>query len=305
MDAPATEAAIPTYEGLCCGSKAYRTMSCPSYGHPQPAPNKQAPRNRPKKGAPLDPEDLTRRLRAHIAQETAITQQRRAARLSMANGVYHHIPQVAALSFETTTTQEKLRQAHRLSEPLTKNLRYGESDDGVGSGHAYRKPATTLPNAQGDRASAESARNRNRNSYHWSAALDRVAEMNVERDVYRCPRRTSIFGAPGAHKSRATQRPISTGDFLTWQEKEEPTEPKEVKRDMNDRHDWTQRDERDEREEARRSMKEKIAPLMSLKLRKAKIDDGAGEEFKPKSPAWSPLRASFFGKFKRVSSSDS
>ncbi|RAL58809.1 hypothetical protein DID88_009119 [Monilinia fructigena] len=157
-----------------------------------------------------------------------------------------------------------------------------------------KKPTTILQKAQGlDHASAEKIRIRNRNQYQWTAALERAAELDAERDLYRCPRRTFSPDAPEVHKSRASQRPMSMGDLLGWQEKEAP---KEMRRDKNDRHDWTQRDES---EEVRRSMRERVGPLLSLRLRKEKVNDGAVEEIKIKSPVKSPLRVSFFGRFKR------
>ncbi|KAA8565314.1 hypothetical protein EYC84_011036 [Monilinia fructicola] len=72
--------------------------------------------------------------------------------------------------------------------------------------------------------------------------------------------------APEVHKSRAVQRPMSMGDLLAWEEKGAPA-PREMKRDRNDRHDWTQRDES---EEVRRSMRERVGPLLSLRLGKGK-----------------------------------
>lgn len=224
----------------------------------------------------------------------------------MATGVYHHIPQVAALSFENTATQEKLRQVHKLSEPALRNLGYltvdegvGEGIGGIGSGYAYQKPTTVLQKAQVmDHATAEKTRIRNRNQYQWTSALERAAELDAERDVYRCPRRTFNSDVPVVHKSRAIERPMSMGDFLPWEEKEEFKEPK---RERNDRHDWTQRDES---EDARRSMKERVG-VLSLKLRKGKVHDGAGEESKSNPPVRSPMRASFFGRFKRSPSNSS
>ncbi|KAB8290287.1 hypothetical protein EYC80_011152 [Monilinia laxa] len=298
MDTAVAGAPIPSYEELCCKSKAYRAMSYLPYTQPQPV-KMQIPRTRSKKGAPLDPDDLSRRLRAYIAEEKALAEHRQTTRVSMATGVYHHVPQVAALSFDNTATQEKLRQVHRLSEPALKNYGYLTGDEGIeGAGiaskYAYQKSPTILQKAQGlDHASAEKTRIRNRNQYQWTAALERAAELDAERDVYRCARRTFISDAPEVHKSRAVQRPMSMGDLLGWEEKEAP---KEMKRNKNDRHDWTQRDES---EEARRSMRKRVGPLLSLKLRKEKVSDGAAQEIKLKSPVKSPLRASFFGRFKR------
>ncbi|KAJ8062635.1 hypothetical protein OCU04_009157 [Sclerotinia nivalis] len=302
MDTSVVEAPIPTYEELCCKSKPYRTMSYPPRTQHHHI-NIHVPRAHSKRGAPLDPDDLSRRLRAHIAQQKASAEQRRAARVSMATGVYHHVPQVAAQSFEHTATQEKLHQVHKLSEPALKNLGYLSIDEGaagIGSGYVYQKPTTTLQKAQVmDHATADRTKTRNRNQYQWTPALERAAELDAERDMYRCPRRTFNSDVPLLHKSRAVMRPMSMGDFLPWEEKEEP---KEVKRERNDRHDWTQRDES---EETRRSMKERVGPLLSLKLRRGKVHDGSGEEIKLKSPVRSPIRVSFFGMFKRSPSNSS
>ncbi|ESZ93947.1 hypothetical protein SBOR_5650 [Sclerotinia borealis F-4128] len=257
--------------------------------------NVHVPRARSKKGQPLDPDDLSRRLKAHLAQQKALAEHRREARASETTGVYHHIPQVAALSFENTATPDKLRQVHKLSEPALKNLRYLTIDEGVGGiGYEYQKPRTILQKSQFlDHETAERTMVRNRNQYQWTAALERAAELDAERDVYKCPRRTFNSDAPAVHKNRAVQRPMSMGGFLPWGKKEEPKEPK---RERNDRHDWTQRDEY-----AKRSLKERVGPLLSLKLRKGKVHDGSGED-KSRSPVKSlvspSIRASFFWRFK-------
>ncbi|KAI9644300.1 hypothetical protein NHQ30_007656 [Ciborinia camelliae] len=311
MDTSVAGAPVPTYEELCWAShlslcttsnptlhnpninpqksKAYRTMSYPPCIQPQHV-KIQGPHSRPKKGAPLDPDDLTRRLKAHIAQQKALADHRRAARVSMATGVYHHVPQVAALSFANTATQDRLHQVHKLAEPALKSLGYLTMDEGAGC----QKPTTILQKAQViDHATAERTRTRNRNQYQWTTAIERAAELDAERDVYRCPRRTFNSDVAIVHKSRVV-RPMSMGDFLPWQEKEEP---KEAKREKNDRHDWTQRDESGD---ARWSIKEMVAPLLSLKVTKGKVHDGSGEDIKLlKSPVRTPRRASFFGRFKR------
>ncbi|TGO20123.1 hypothetical protein BTUL_0001g01340 [Botrytis tulipae] len=308
MDTSLAEEPIPTYEEVCWKSKPYRTMTYPPrpQSHHYPLP---APRTRSKKGAPLDPDDLSRRLRAHLAQQKALADHRRSARSSTSTSTYtstdpyHHIPQVAALSFEHTATAEKLRNVHKLSQPALKSLGYmtidegGDGLGGCGSGYVYQKPSTLLQNTQiDDHAMGDRTRLRNRNQYQWTAALERAAELDAERDVYRCPRRTFHSDVPVVHKSRAVMRPMSMGDYLSWEEKEEK-EVKEVKREKNDRHDWTQRDES---EETRRSMKEMVGPLLSLKLKKGKGLE-SGEGLKTKSSVRSPIRVSFFGRFKRSS----
>ncbi|TEY43965.1 hypothetical protein BOTCAL_0358g00060 [Botryotinia calthae] len=304
MDTSVAEESIPTYEEVCWKSKPYRTMTYPprTQPHQHPIP---APRTRSKKGAPLDPNDLSRRLRAHLAQQKALAEQHRVSRSSTSTDPYHHTPQVAALSFEHTATAEKLRNVHKLSEPALKNLGYmtiGEGGDGLGgygSGYIYQKPGTLLQKTQiYDQVAADKTKLRNRNQYQWTSTLERAAELDAERDVYRCPRRTFNSDVPVVHKSRAGMRPMSMGDYLPWEEKEE-REVKEVKREKNDRHDWTQRDES---EETRRSMRERVGPLLSLKLKKGKGLEGEGG--KSKSPVRSPIRVSFFGIFKRSSPSN-
>ncbi|KAF5875273.1 uncharacterized protein Bfra_003726 [Botrytis fragariae] len=298
MDTSIAEEPISTYEEVCWNNDLPpRTQS-----HHCPLP---APRTRSKKGAPLDPDDLSRRLRAHLAQQKALADHRRSARSSTSTSTdsYHHTPQVAVLSFEHTVTAEKLRNVHKLSQPALKSLGYmtidegGDGLGGCGSGYVYQKPGTLLQKTQiYDHAMVDKTKLRNRNQYQWTAALERAAELDAERDVYRCPRRTFNSDVPVVHKSRAVMRPMSMGDYLSWEEKEEK-EVKEVKREKNDRHDWTQRDES---EETRRSMKEMVGPLLSLKLRKGKGLE-SGEGLKTKSLARSPSRVSFFGRFKRSS----
>ncbi|TGO29189.1 hypothetical protein BPAE_0018g00780 [Botrytis paeoniae] len=302
MDISVAEEPIPTYEEVCWKSKPYRTMTYPprTQSHHYSLP---APRTRSKKGAPLDPDDLSRRLRAHLAQQKALADHRRSARSSTSTDPYHHIPQVAVLSFEHTATAEKPCNVHKLSQPALKSLGYmtidegGDGLGGCGSGYVYQKPGTLLQKTQiYDHAMVNKTKLRTRDQYQWTAALERAAELDAERDVYRCPRRTFNSDVPVVHKSRAVMRPMSMGDYLSWEEKEEK-EVKEVKREKNDRHDWTQRDES---EETRRSMKEMVGPLLSLKLRKGKGLE-SGEGLKTKSLARSPSRVSFFGRFKRSS----
>jgi len=282
---------IPSYDELCYKSKPYLAMNYPLHSYPN-----HAPRVRSKRGQPFDPEDLSRRLKAHLAEQKALTECRRAARVSVATGVYHHVPQVAAVSFESTTAPDKLRQVRKLSEPALKSLGVLTTDEEL---TGFGKPTTSFQRSQTvDYATTERSRLRNRNQYQWTAALERAAELDAERDVYRCPRRTFDSDVPVVHKSRAVQRPMSMGDFNSWE--------KEEKRNKNDRHDWTQRDESSD---VRRSVKDRMGPLLSLKLGKGKGDDKMveginpiGEGDKLRSPVRSPIRASFFGKFKRNSS---
>ncbi|KAF7952922.1 hypothetical protein EAE96_006145 [Botrytis aclada] len=308
MDTSVAEEPIPTYEEVCWKSKPYRTMTYPPRTQPQPQHYPiPAPRTRSKKGAPLDPDDLSRRLRAHLAQQKALADHRRSARSSTSTDPYHHTPQVAILSFEHTSTAENPRNMHVLSEPAPKSLGYmtidegGDGLGGCGSGYVYQKPGTLLqkPQMYDHAIVADKTKVRNRNQYQWTAALERAAELDAERDVYRRPRRTFNSDVPAVHKSRAVMRPMSMGDYLSWEEKEEKEvkEVKEVKREKNDRHDWTQRDES---AETRRSMREVVGPLLSLKLKKGKGLE-SGEGLKTKSLGRSPNRVSFFGRFKRSS----
>lgn len=137
--------------------------------------------------------------------------------------------------------------------------------------------------------------------------MERAAELDAERDVYRCPRRTFHAEVPAVHKSRA-QRPMSMGfismrNYLPWEERDvargKEREKEMMKRKRNDRHDWTQRDED---EEVKRGMRARVGPLLSLKSKKGKEKE---TEVKAKMSQKSPTRVSFFERFRRGSSNSS
>jgi hypothetical protein len=211
-------------------------------------------RSRSKKREPLDPEDLSRRLALHLSEQRRVAR----ARATAEHVPYHHIPQVAAVDFESTATPDRMGQIHKLAQPALKSLevlRFSE------------KPATLLQNPKAmDLATADKNHVRNRNRHRWTTAIERAAELDDERDVYQFPQRTfeTEIGA-SVHRTRQMSRPLSLGDML-WEGGAEI--PEERKRDRNDRQDWSQRDE--DEVKVRRKMRDLVTPLLALKTKKSK-----------------------------------
>ena len=92
--------------------------------HPLREPKREGRKPRIKQGEPFDPEDLSRRLTAHLAEEKAKVERRRAAReAKVADGAhfYHHVPLSAASAFERTTTQvDVMKSLPKAARPAVK-----------------------------------------------------------------------------------------------------------------------------------------------------------------------------------------
>ncbi|PQE08873.1 hypothetical protein CJF31_00010805 [Rutstroemia sp. NJR-2017a BVV2] len=222
--------------------------------HPHRESKAHSHRSRSKKRQPLDPEDLSRRLALHLSEQRRVAR----ARATEEHVPYHHVPQVAAVDFESTATPEKMGQIHKLAQPALKSLeilRFGE------------KPATPLQNPKAmNLATVDRHHVRNRNQHRWTTALERAAELDDERDIYRFPRRTfETEISSSVHRTRQMSRPLSLGDML-WEREAE--NPEERKRDRNDRQDWSQRDE--DEVKVRRKMRDLVTPLLALTTKKSK-----------------------------------
>jgi len=239
-----------------------------SMTHPLRDPKGNTARRRVKQGEPFDPEELSRRLTAHLAEQKIKAERRREARAARAaaaqqNGVYHHVPKVAALAFERTATPvDTTRQMHKLSQPVLKAQLELLHEDHV-TGH----PTTKLQETQAkDQAMIERELLRNRNQFQWTRDLEDAVEVDFGRDLYKPPQRT--FNIPEFAHLRGTKasnapRPLSTGDVFSDEEVQiTPRAKQKPAFDAIDRTDWAQRDDEGE---IGRQKKDWVSPFLRKK----------------------------------------
>jgi len=225
-----------------------------------------------KQGEPFDPEELSRRLKAHLVEQKLQAERRRTrAAAVQKNGVYHHVPMVAAADFARTATPEamlhtdsKKRHVHKLAQPaLKQHLEHLTLDDSIPG-----RQLTGVRRTQAmDQAMAERDTARCRNQFQWNRDMEEAAEVDIDRDLYKPPQRTfdSEFSHLRSGQVRSAQRPLSTGDVF-WEEEESHTHTRPKAKPAyvaNDRNDWAQRDENEV--ENRRSMKERVTPFLLKK----------------------------------------
>ncbi|KAL3417777.1 hypothetical protein PVAG01_10788 [Phlyctema vagabunda] len=228
-------------------------------------------KRRVKSGEPFDPAELTRRLEAYQEQQRKSRAGRRTSKMEAAATVtaqkqeaYHHVPQVAAASFERTTTQDGLRRIHKLAE-LARRHHHAEPAEETPS-----VPVTALQKSQAlDQALLKQEALRSRNQFQWTRDMEEAAEVDVERDVYRAPQRT-FEPEQKLVLPRKSIRPLSTGDILSEEEGESPplttTATRTTKKKMQPFHqnDWAQRDEF-KGVDRRRTVRERVNPFLRKK----------------------------------------
>jgi len=258
----------------------------------------QDPKRKMKKGEPFDPEDLSRRLKAHLSEQKIEADRRRLARAAAAQqkALYHHVPSGAATAFEKTTTPEGLRQVHRLSQPVLKQLEGLCLDDSVPG----RPLKTSLQRTQAlDQTAAERDTLRNRNQFQWTHGMEEAAEVDDERAVYKLPTRN--FDAAISNVRR-----IPAG----LMEEEHGHAKTKAGIDVNSRHDWAQRDE--EELEIRRTVKELVNPfsmkrhsIWTLRSKKEQSPEHGKNEDTVLPPipegGRQQMRSGLLGRFKRRS----
>ncbi|KAK6583325.1 hypothetical protein PZA11_004401 [Diplocarpon coronariae] len=231
---------------MCLNSKPSRSMTQPVLDATNGA------RRDVKKGKPFDPEDLSRRLAKHLAEQRFRAEKRREAMaiktalLAQQNILsYHHVPKVAATQFQRTTTPDVMRSVHKLAQPAVKA--HLELLSLHGSAHS--RPSTTLQRTQAmDQAIRKKELLRNRNQFQGTHDMEEAAMTDAKRDLYKLPQRTfdpDFAHLIGLHK-KGGPRPLSTGGVLC--EEDLPhgiTKSREQVKIINgkDRHDWAQRDE--------------------------------------------------------------
>lgn len=268
-------------------------------------------KRRVKGGEPFDPEELTRRLTAHLVEQKAKSDRRRAERAAKEaaqhNEVYHHVPKVAAAAFQRTTTPDVMRQIHQLSQPaLKQHLEVLNPED-------LSCEVTNLQRTQAlDQAVVERDRLRNRNQFQWDHSMEEAAEVDLDRDVFKAPTRTfSEFAhLRSRHSGSIVPRPLSTGDVLS--EEDEIPVPTRTKPKLafDGRNDWAQLDNEGER---KRTMMERASPFLRkrdsiwiLKSRKEKHgkhdkDEAVAgiEDFNSPPDSSKSRKNSFLARFKR------
>jgi hypothetical protein len=236
--------------------------------HPLRDPKGNTARRMVKQGEPFDPEELNRRLTAHIAEQKIKAERRREARAAKAaaaqqNGVYHHVPKVAASAFERTATPvDTTRQIHKLSQPILKaHLELLHED------HVPGHPVSKLQETQAkDQDMIERELLRNRNQFQWTRDMEESVEIDVGRDLYKPPQRT--FNIPEFAHLRGTKvpnapRPLSTGNAFSDEEVHiAPRVNQKPAFDAMDRTDWAQRDDEGE---IGRQKKEWASPFLRKK----------------------------------------
>jgi hypothetical protein len=287
--------------------------------HPLRDPKKDARRQRVKQGEPFDPEELSRRLNAHLAEQKIKADRRREARaaraaLAQASVVYHHVPTVAAAAFERTTTPDVRRQSHKQSSVgIKSHLEKLSLED-----PHPEYPAMSLQKTQAiDQAILERQILLNRNQFQWSHELEEAAEADMEREIYKPPQRTfqSEFAHLTSGHKRSSSRPLSTGDLWEKVEAQSPppppakSKPKPLLPVAKDRPDWAERD--DETETTKKIHHSRTSPFLRKmestwmlgKREKVKQDRdeavaGIGDHGSPPDGS-KGIRGSFLARFKR------
>jgi len=155
-----------------------------SMTHPSRDPKRNGGANRrAQKGEPLDPEDLTRRLKTHLAGQKLQAERRRARDVTQKSGPYHHVPQVAASDFARTATPDTMGhrdlsqgQVHKLAQHALRLQLVGEDAAPKAS------PSSALRQVQAcDQARAERAIISDRNQFQWSQELEEAARGDKYR----------------------------------------------------------------------------------------------------------------------------
>ncbi|KAG9248195.1 hypothetical protein BJ878DRAFT_77405 [Calycina marina] len=250
-------------------------------------PSKQRPT---KKGEPFDPDDLTRRLTAHLLTQKAAQAKRRSQRRSLdRSSTYHHVPTVAAAAFARTTTPDALRQVHRLSQPVLRCLEGLEKQTKLGGGvHAHELM---------DERVVERERVRLRNQWQGGLMMEVAGAVDGARDVLRKPTRTFREFAHLATTVRKSvhERPRSEG----YGDEAPVTLVRARTRShfgFDRRNNWTQLD--DEREQKRGIMERAgLKKRDSMWVMKSKIEKRENEGADSPLPTSKSRKNSFLARF--------
>lgn len=266
-------------------SRPARAMS-----HPLRAPNKSS-----RNAGPPDPAELTRRLEAHLAaQGHPKPRRRRQSRLAekdigsslysipderpskpgpSAPVPYRHVPQVAAVDFMNSATQDSMPGSHR--------PRSGSTGGHHAIAHAaFREHHARVPKVEPkniltsavarseaeDRDRAHRRAIADRNQFQHDKIMEEAAAYDRERGVFEPVRRS--FGADplSVIVNGSRQRPVSCGE-MNWEEGAHHRSADmnaKIRRglvvpNVNDHLDWAQRDDTPVEHH---SMRERLGPLL-------------------------------------------
>jgi hypothetical protein len=210
-------------------------------------------KRRTKPGEPFDPEDLSRRLNAHLAEQKIRAERRRAARecQTTADGApYNHVPQVAAESFQTTATSDAIRA---IARPASRSHREAPKDD----------DPSAIPNTALKRTQSRLERHllSSRSQFQRTRNAEQANQVDGEREIYTSPQRTfaSEFANLKGNPPKSAPRQTNTRDVLWEQDLVIVSQKAKAAGNRNDRQDWSQQD--DELEGKEKNKKEKTNPL--------------------------------------------
>jgi hypothetical protein len=208
-----------------------------------------------KQGELFDPDELRRRLEAHLDQQKLQAERQRERAGAQKQIVYHHIPKVAAADFARTATPEIMghrdpgkRHVHKLGRIA---LRHHVDRVNIETLIPGTNPLNLRYIQAIDQARMQRDLIGDRNQFQRTKGLEDAAEYDRERNLYKVPQRT--FGSDPFHVAPkdASIRPLSTGD-VPWEDEIDTQstifrariKPKSFPvHTANDRQNWAQRDE--------------------------------------------------------------
>jgi hypothetical protein len=272
--------------------------------------------------SPIDPVDLSRRLTQHLEEQKARALKRRELAIQKereAAGVYHHVPSVAASSFERTATPDALGKIHRLAAPAVK-CHFQDAKMEPSSVGGRQAPSTLLKiNQMKDQMVVDREMLRNRNQFQWTHGMEEALVADLERDLYKAPQRT--FQHETSHvrirHSAKAARPLSTGDIFSEEEGDEVKKIGVVgnlklrgkaanEQIARDRHNWAQRDDESGNGQIKKQRsslflrKKDPGPLVVVKKEKVgTITEEGGEESGNAEVVSPSTRKGFLSRFKR------
>jgi hypothetical protein len=218
------------------------------------------PRQKPNKGEPFDPVELSRKLNAHITEQKIKAEQRRVSRAAKGAleencGGYRHVPKVAAAAFErTTTTVDSKDKMHRFSKTALKTqMELLRKDEPIPIKAVTVRPLQHTVSIKKHEALDKARTSRdliaNGGRYQWSHDVEEASEQDSNLERYN-PRRN--FNDELAHLKGTHRKNVQSVGDLCWDELESSTMPFNKPQPMreevpaytaHDRPDWLERED--------------------------------------------------------------
>jgi hypothetical protein len=233
----------------------HRSRTHPVRQDPKP---KSKRRSRPAKEAPLDAEELSRRL-----EETQQNRERRRRERATKSEQYHHTPQVAAAAFARTATPDRFekRDIHKLSRPVVKHFKVGDDV----RGHANATTSTPRFTQAVSTAQAEMARAAERNQFQRTRDLEEAGRRDVGRGLGKPSQRDFNLSwlRPDIQSTRGETNDalLGRGSVEVEGSANSPTLP-HLPISREDRPDWTEQDECADDKPIGHAMRLQLAPLL-------------------------------------------